>query len=75
MTKSIDKSNCVSKIGTSKSEDAMHQRTRVTRRTSYNIIQPLHYLESKISDLEVCSVNIMTIRGRSGENVEMLEHK
>ena len=38
ITKSIDKPNCVNKIGTSKSVDAAHVRTSVTSRPSHTII-------------------------------------
>ena len=40
----------------------------------WTIIQWLHHLESKFLDLGVCIVNVGTLRGRSGEILEMLEH-
>ena len=49
-----------------------HGRASVRYRRSQTIIQRLHHLESKFVDLRVCSVTVMTLRGRSGEIVEVL---
>ena len=64
----IDKLNCTNRTGTL-SEDVVHSRIRQT----LTIIQQLHQLESKFGDLLVCSVNVGTLKGRSGEIEEMLE--
>ena len=51
---------------------AAHGRASVRYRRSQTIIQRLHHLESKFVDLRVCSVTVVTLRGRSGEIVEVL---
>ena len=56
---------------TFQSKDTWYGRTSVRCRPSQTIIQQLYHLESKFVDLEVYSVNMGTLRGRSGEIVEM----
>ena len=60
-------------MGTFQSKDAAHGRTGARGRSSHNVIQWLHHLESKFVDLRVCSVNVGNVRGRSGDIVEMLK--
>ena len=73
MTKSIDRPNYVNGVGTFQSKDAMHGRTSARCRPSQTVIMQIHHLERMFVDLRVCSVNVGTIRGRSGEIVERLE--
>ena len=49
-----------------------HGRASVRNRRSQTIIQRLQHLQSKFVDLRVCSVTVVTLRGRSGEIVEVL---
>ena len=49
--------------------------TSVKCRPSWTVIKQLHRLQSKFVDLRVYSVNVKTLRGRSGEILEMLERR
>ena len=62
---SIDKPNCINRIWTFQSEDATHGRTSVICGPSQAVILQLYQLESKFVDLQACSVNVGTLRGRS----------
>ena len=72
MTKSTDKSNFANGTGTSEKEDG---RTSVRCRSIQTTIQLLNHLESKSVDFQVCSVNVRTLRGKSGEIVEILKRR
>ena len=49
--------------------------TIVRCKPNQTVIQRFDHLESKFADLLVCSVNVGTLRGSSGEVVEMLERR
>ena len=72
MKRSNDNPNCVNRIGTFQRSDALHGRTSVRYWPSQTVIQQLHHLESKFANLQVCSVNVGTLRGRSEKTVEIL---
>ena len=67
MNKSIDRPNSIKEIGTFQDDDAILGRTSVKCRPSQTVIQGLPDLESKFLDLQICSVNVGTLRGRSGD--------
>ena len=58
MKKSIDKLNCINKIGTFQSKDAAHGRTSARCRPIDAVIYQLPHFGSKSIDLEVCKVNV-----------------
>ena len=45
------------------------------KKHSQTLIQQQHQIESKSIDFPVCSVNVGTFKGQSGEIAEMLEHR
>ena len=71
MTKSIEKLNCINRSGTFQSEDVLQSRTSGRCKP----ISRSNLLESKFVDLQVFRANVGTLRGSSGELVEVLEHR
>ena len=73
MQKRIDEPNCVTEIGSFQSDYVAHGRTSVRCRPSHAVTQWPYLLESKFVDLRVCYVITRTVRGTSGEILEILE--
>ena len=73
MQKRIDEPNCVTEIGSFQSDYAAHGRTSVICRPSHTVTQWTYLLVSKFVDLRVCYVIVRTVRGTSGEILEILE--
>ena len=71
MTKSIEKLNCINRSGTFQSEDVLQSRTS----DRCKAISRSNLLEIKFVDLQVFRANVGTLRGSSGELVEVLEHR
>ena len=67
MTKTIEKLNCINRIGTLQCEEAPQGWASVRLRPNQTIMQELHHLESKFVDLQVCIVDVGAVIGRLGE--------
>ena len=65
--------NHVNKIETFQSEDVIHSKISVSSRPCQTVIQCLYCQESNLINLIVCSINVWTLKRRSGEIADMLE--
>ena len=75
MTGRDNRYNCVNGTGTLYSEGVAHGRASVGCKPSQTIIKRLHQTDNDFVDFRLCSLNVGTLRGRSGEIVEMLERR
>lgn len=67
MTKTIEKLNCINRVGTLHCEDAPQGCASVRLRPDQTVMQELHHVESKFVDLQVCLVDVGAVIGRLGE--------
>ena len=75
MTSKPFSENCVNEAGTELGEGVAHGRDFVGCRQSQTIIKLLHQPKDDMTKFRFCTLNVGSLRGRSGEVAEFLERR
>ena len=75
MSSKVDLSNCVKGTGTNPPVSFAHSRPYVRCSRSKTVIKLLHQPNESLMSLTLCSLNIGSLQGRSGEIVEFFERR
>ena len=75
MTSKPFSENCVNEAGTELGEGVAHGRDFVGCRQSQTVIKLLHQPKDNMTKFRFCTLNVGSLRGRSGEVAEFLERR